>query len=78
VPSDYIVTFLVDGQPGIPENASVELSGCTGAIDSANNTVTCLNEPSYDYQIVAGEGEQHVQINGFLSSCSAYLFGQLQ
>lgn len=78
VPSDYIVTFLIDGQPGIPENASVELSGCTGALDSAHNTVTCPNEASYDYTIDAGEGERRVQLRGSLESCSAHLLTHLQ
>lgn len=78
VPSDYLVTFLINGRPGIPESASVELSGCTGAIDSAHNTFTCSNEISYDYSIDVGEGEQRVQISGSLESCSAHLFAQLQ
>jgi len=77
VPSDYIVTFLIDGRPGVPENVSVELSGCTGAIDSEHNTFTCPNQPSYNYAIDAGEGEQRVQISGALESCSAFLFDQL-
>lgn len=78
VPSDYLVTFLIDGRPGIPENASVELSGCSGAIDSVDNTFTCTNGSSYDYSIELGEGEQRVQIRGSLESCSAYMFIQLQ
>lgn len=79
VPSDYLVEFLVDSRLGMPENASVELSGCTGAIDSAQNTITCSNElGTYAYSIDIGEGEQRVQIQGQLESCTAEIFAQLQ
>jgi hypothetical protein len=79
VPSDYIVEFLVDSRPGMPENASVELSGCTGAIDSAQNTITCSNElGTYAYSIRVGEGEQRVEVQGQLESCTAQIFAELQ
>ena len=79
MPSEYLVDFLVDSRPGMPENVSVELSGCTGAIDSAQNTITCSNEGgTYAYSIDAGEGEQRVQIHGQLESCTAQIFVALQ
>ena len=79
VPSDYLVEFLVDSRPGMPENVSVELSGCTGTIDSAQNTITCSNDGgTYAYSIDAGEGEQRVQIHGQLESCTAQIFVALQ
>ena len=78
VPSDYFVEFLVDSRSGTPENVSVELSGCTGAIDSAQNTITCSNEGgTYAYSIDAGEGEQRVQIRGQLESCTAQIITEL-
>lgn len=79
VPSDYLVEFLVDSRLGMPERASVELSGCTGAIDSAENTITCSNERgTYEYWIDVGEGEQRVQVHGQLESCTAEIFLGLQ
>jgi hypothetical protein len=74
VPSDYTVEVFVDGATD-PVVVTGNFPGCTGQIDSQDNTITCPNDAaSISYSLMVEAGDDYgVSINGEWETCTAFL-----